>query len=156
MYSWWGEKLAETQPQRPQRPPTIPQGPPPAADALGDLVEQARASMQMATPAGSFEERYGRSPGTSDIGTTARRPGPAAAEAAPPGDLLSLSPQERAMVVRLGTQAGRFEGTETGKAAHDRAAEVQQLVRDKTWTTVEDTTPRKVPDTRIAGATYQR
>jgi hypothetical protein len=160
MCSWWSEKMAENKQRQPlPSPATIPQTPPPADDSLAGLVERARASMRMAEPAHSVEERFGQAPG-ADIGTAARRHAPAeeAPSAAP-----DLSPQERAMVVRLGNEAGAFENpadlrrTFTGnsvKAARDHAAMVQQAVKDGAWTTSEDRSPRKASTTQgVAGHT---
>lgn len=150
--SWWSEALADRRQAVPENPrvPRIPQ--PPPADDLSDLVEQARAAMQKAAPARSFEERFGHAPG-QDIGTTARRPGPVSERS---GDVLSLSPAERAMVVELGTRAGRFENTERARAAREHAAQVQQLISDHAWDITEDSTPRRVQPSHIAGSTYQR
>jgi hypothetical protein len=160
--SWWSEKLAENEQQQPlpQRAPQIPQTPPPADDSLAGLIEQARASMQMAESAHGVAERFGAEPG-ADIGTTSRRPRPAAEKA--PSLLDVLSPQERAMVVRLATEAGAFENpadlkrTFTGnsvKAAHDNAAMVAELTRAGAFTTSDDNTPgRRVGTRGVAGYT---
>ena len=57
--------------------------------------------------------------------------------------------------MKLGTQAGRFgPGSETARAAHDQAAQWQELARAGAWTTGEDNAvPRKVANTRISGYT---
>jgi hypothetical protein len=44
-----------------------------------------------------------------------------------------------AMVIRLGTAAGKFDETGTAKAARDHAAMVAEATRQGTWTTNEDT-----------------
>lgn len=146
------DKLAENEQQRPlpQRPPTIPQGSPAAEDSLSGLIEQAKAATAQLTPAQSVAERFGAAPG-ADIGTTSRRPGPAA-RAEP--SLLDLTPQERAMVIRLGTAAGKFDENGTAKAAHENAAWIAALVKDGRFTTTEDPTPgRRVNPQGVAGYT---
>lgn len=158
--TWWSEKLAEGKKPLPPPAPYIPP-PQPEPDTVDDLIEQARASVArpdpalgvLSTPTSLFGERQTLRPG-ADVGTTSRRPGPAAE--APADDLLGLTPYEKAQLVILGTKAGRFEGSEAAKAAHDRAAQVQELVNDKAWTVTEDTVPRRASSTRIAGATWRR
>jgi hypothetical protein len=93
--------------------------------------------MRKAETAHSVEERFGQAPG-ADVATTARRHAPAADEASDAAP--DLTPQEQAMVVRLGMQDGRF-GNERAKAARDHAAEVQEAIRAGTWRTAEDRTP---------------
>jgi hypothetical protein len=155
MTGFWEEvraKLEDEQQQQPLplRAPTIPQAPPAADDSLAGLVERARASMRMAEPAHSVEERFGQAPG-ADVSQVSRRHAPAAE---PEPSLLDLTPQERAMVIRLGTAAGRFDETGTAREAHDRAALVAEATRQGAWTTSEDTTPgRRVNPQGVAGYT---
>jgi hypothetical protein len=144
---FWTDKLAEQ--QRPLPPPQIPpQAPPAVDDTFSDLVAQAKAAMQMATPAHSVAERFGHAPGEG-ISITARKPGPAAEAQS---DLLDLSPQERAMVVHLGIEGGKFD-TVRAKAARDNAAEVAEAVREHAWDITVDTTPRRARKTQISGFT---
>jgi hypothetical protein len=151
--NWWEEALYGLQKQPlPQRPRTIPQTPPEQSDTVDDLVAQALAATKPMTPAESVEQRFGVRPG-GDIGTVSRRPGPAAAKPEP--SLLDLTAQQRAELVRLGNEQGRFDEHGTARAAHEQAALVQALVRDKTFDTVEDTTPRKAATTQgFAGASW--
>jgi hypothetical protein len=106
--------------------------------------------MRMAEPAHSVAERFGAEPG-ADIGTTSRRPGPAAQ---PEQTLLDLTPQERALVIRLGTAAGKFDETGVAKEARERAAMVAEAARQGAWRTDEDRTPgRWVNPKGVAGYT---
>ena len=153
MGSWWEEALnkhhAQPLPQRPA--PQIPQTAPEREDhGIDDLVAAAKAATAQMTPAQSVAERFGQAPG-AEIGTVSRRPGPTAA---PEESLLDLTPQQRQELVRRGIAAGKFDDNGTAKAAHDRAAEVQQLIRDKTFDITEDTQPRRVDTHGVAGATW--
>lgn len=157
---FWADKLAESK-ASPPRAPQIPQAQPEADVSMDDLIAQACASVVkpdpalgvLSTPTSVFGQRQSLTPG-ADIGTTSRRPGPAA-EA--PDDLLNLNPRVRAALVALGIKDGRFgPGSAQAKDARDHAAGVQALVKDRTWDIIEDTTPRKAAVTRIAGHSYGR
>jgi hypothetical protein len=161
--SFWGEVVEKAELERQAEPshksPHIPQREQAASDTgIASLVAAARAAAAkpdpavgvLSTPKSLTGGRQAMIPG-ADVSQVSRRPGPAAE---PEPSLLDLSPQERAMVIRLGTTEGRFEGSETAKEAHDRAALVAEATRQGAWTTSEDNTPgRRVDPRGIAGFT---
>ena len=97
-------------------------------------------------------ERFGVSAIGADIGTTARRP--ATAEAAYQDGDRDQERRQMALAMKVATEAGKFDENGTAKAAHDNAAMIQPLVRDKRFDTVEDTLSRRVDSRSVAGATW--
>jgi hypothetical protein len=124
--NWWQEAMNNRQ----QAQPSIPQ--PEPESNTDDLIAQAKALTAQYKPTMSVQERFGQEPG-ADIGTPARKHhSETVAEASP----LDLSPQQRAVAAQLGAQAGMFgPGSVHAREAHDQAAIVQELVRDKTFVT---------------------
>lgn len=94
-------------------------------------------------------QQLGITPGQEFADVLSRRHGPAAAEVTPDE---TLTPQQRAMLAKLGTEAGEYgPANQRAKAARDNAALVAE--QGKAWTITEDTTPRKVDPSKIAGYT---
>jgi hypothetical protein len=148
--TFWSEKLAETrQPAQPLRPPQIPQQPAAAEDRYAGYLQQAADAMELPEPAASVAERFGQTPGQDVF--VARQGQRSVAYVDDPEDA-NRQRQIKAYAEKLATQAGEFSGT--AKAAHDRAALVQQLVQAGEFTSNVDNTPRRAATTRgVSGYT---
>lgn len=146
---WITDRLAEMAAEKQQvlPQPSIPQAEP---DTSRDaLIEQARASTETMRPA-SLQE-LGITPGQDFAAVLSRRHAPATEIT--PDD--TLTPQQRGMLAKLGTQAGEYgPANQRAKAARDNAALVAE--QGKAWTITEDTLPRRVDPSKIAGHTPGR
>lgn len=120
-----------------------------AEDRYAGYLQQAADAMELPEPAASVAERFGQTPGADVF--VARQGQRSVAYVDDPDDA-NRQRRVSAYAEKLATQAGEFSGT--AKAAHDRAALVQQFVKAGEFTTSTDNTSRRAATTKgVSGHT---